>query len=138
MDLYLGLGTNLGDREANLRTAAELIGQRVGRVKALSSFYVTAPWGFASDNDFLNAVACVETDIPPMELLGITQGIERDMGRKEKSAGHVYHDRIIDIDILLYGDLTIDSPALTIPHPLMWERDFVMRPLREIAGDIKL
>ena len=138
MDLYLGLGTNLGDREANLRTAAELIGQRVGRVKALSSFYVTAPWGFASDNDFLNAVACVETDIPPMELLGITQGIERDMGRKEKSAGRVYHDRIIDIDILLYGDMTIDSPALTIPHPLMWERDFVMRPLREIAGDVKL
>lgn len=138
MDLYLGLGTNLGDREANLRTAAELIGQRVGRVKALSSFYVTAPWGFASDNDFLNAVACVETDIPPMELLDITQGIERDMGRKEKSAGRVYHDRIIDIDILLYGDLTIDSPALTIPHPLMWKRDFVMRPLREIAGDVKL
>ena len=132
-DVYLGLGSNLGDRRANLRRAVTLIGERVGRVTALSSFYETAPWGFASDNAFLNACLLVQTDYSPMEVLRITQRIERDMGRLCKSCG-VYADRIIDIDILLFGDLVISTDVLTVPHPLMAQRDFVMRPLREIGG----
>ena len=134
-DVYLGLGSNLGDRGANLRRAVTLIGERVGRVTALSSFYETAPWGFASDNAFLNACLLVQTDYSPMEVLRITQRIERDMGRLCKSCG-VYADRIIDIDILLFGDLVISTDVLTVPHPLMAQRDFVMRPLREIAGEV--
>lgn len=132
-DVYLGLGSNLGDRRANLRRAVTLIGERVGRVTALSSFYETAPWGFVSNNAFLNACLLVQTDYSPMEVLRITQRIERDMGRLCKSCG-VYADRIIDIDILLFGDLVISTDVLTVPHPLMAQRDFVMRPLREIGG----
>ena len=133
--VYLGLGTNLGDKEANLRMAVEEIRKRVGEVTSLSAFYTSEPWGFQSDNSFLNAVCCVSTDLSPTETLTITQDIERFLGRLKKSIGGVYSDRVIDIDILLYDDLHIDTPELTIPHPLMWQRDFVMIPLREIAPD---
>lgn len=127
--VYLGLGTNLGNREGNLQKAIRLIGDRVGKVTRQSSFIETEPWGFQSDHRFLNAVILCETALTPREVLTVTQQIERDMGRKKKG---VYHDRHIDIDILLYDDLTIDEPDLKIPHPLMQERDFVMLPLKEI------
>ena len=134
--VYLGLGTNLGDKEANLKAAVEEIGKRVGEVTSQSAFHVSEPWGFTSEHTFLNAVCCVLTDFSPMEVLRLTQDIERSLGRLKKSVNGHYSDRLIDIDILLYDDLHLSSPELTIPHPLMWQRDFVMIPLREIAPDI--
>lgn len=139
--VYLGLGTNLGEKERNLREAVQKIEEQVGNVVSLSAFYVTAPWGFHSDNSFLNAAVCVETVDSPWEVLRKTQQIERELGRTVKSAGRVYSDRFIDIDILLYGDCVLEevSPegvALTLPHPLMAQRDFVMRPMAEIAPDV--
>lgn len=133
--VYLGLGTNLGNKEENLRTAVRLITQKIGEVTSLSSFYATAPWGFESENSFLNAALCVETDLDPLDLLHTTQEIERELGRKTKSVAGVYSDRIIDIDILMYEDLILNTPELVLPHPLMTERDFVMKPLLEIEPE---
>jgi 2-amino-4-hydroxy-6-hydroxymethyldihydropteridine diphosphokinase len=136
MKVYLGLGTNLGDKEANLHAAVQKINERVGKVISLSAFYVTAPWGFSSENSFLNAACCVESELPPLEILKETQAIERELGRMKKSVGGNYSDRLIDIDILLYGDLILHTPELELPHPLMTERRFVMEPLIEIAPDV--
>ena len=134
--VYLGLGSNLGERKEQLCRAIALIGERVGEVIRQSSFIETEPWGFESENKFLNAVILCETTLSPRQLLRTTQQIERDLGRKKKANGkslnRKYTDRPIDIDILLYDDLTVDEPDLKIPHPLMHERDFVMVPLREI------
>lgn len=136
--VYLGLGSNLGDKEANLKAAVEEIGKRVGEVTSLSAFHASEPWGFTSENSFLNAVCCVLTDFSPMEVLRLTQDIERSLGRIKKSVDGQYSDRPIDIDILLYDDLYMNTPELTIPHPLMQKRDFVMIPLREIAPETPL
>lgn len=136
MKVYLGLGTNLGDKEANLHAAVRKINERIGEVTSLSAFYVTAPWGFSSGNSFLNAACCVESELPPLELLRETQAIERELGRMKKSVGGEYSDRPMDIDLLLYGDLILHTPELEIPHPLMTERRFVMEPLAEIAPDV--
>ena len=136
--VYLGLGSNLGDREYNLTEAVRLIGERVGQVIRQSSLIETEPWGFESENRFLNGVILCETTLTPRQVLKATQKIEREMGRKKKTplTSHLsplnYSDRCIDIDILLYDDLTVDEPDLKIPHPLMQERDFVMIPLKEI------
>lgn len=130
--VYLSLGSNLGDKEQNLTSAISEIARRIGDITAQSAFLETEPWGFDSDNAFLNAAVCVETQLSPYELLHTTQQIERDLGRMQKSEQGVYHDRIIDIDILLYDDLHIQTPELTIPHPLMQQRDFVLIPLKEI------
>ncbi len=137
MIAYLGIGTNLGDRTANLRCVVDRINEQAGHVLACSSFIETEPWGFSSDNAFLNAVVEIDTPYTPHELLHLTQEIERTMGRKHKSVDGVYKDRIIDIDILLYGDLTVNDAQLTIPHPLMWQRRFVYEPLWEIAPHLK-
>lgn len=133
--VYLGLGTNLGDKEANLRTAIYKLQERIGKQVSLSSFYETAPWGFESDHSFLNAAIGLETSLSPIEILHITQEIEKELGRTKKSVNGSYSDRLIDIDILLYDTLVLQTPELTIPHPLMTERDFVMKPLIEIAGN---
>ena len=141
--VYLGLGSNIGDCRKNLIRAIRLIGERVGTIVCQSSFIETEPWGFQSENKFLNAVILCETERTPREVLLLTQQIERDMGRRKKVNGQgltvngqrVYADRIVDIDILLYDDLTVDEPDLKIPHPLMHERDFVMIPLEEIRGE---
>jgi 2-amino-4-hydroxy-6-hydroxymethyldihydropteridine diphosphokinase len=130
--VYLGLGTNLGDKKANLEMAVEAINKRIGRVVSLSAFYATEPWGFESENSFLNAVCSVETSLLPFELLRATQQIERESGRKKKTVDGSYSDRILDIDILLYDDLRLETPDLKIPHPLMEQREFVMVPLKEI------
>ena len=135
-NVYLGLGTNLGDKVANLRAAVSQIEEKIGKVVSLSSFYETAPWGFASEHTFLNAAACVDTSLSPLEVLRYTQEIERRLGRTEKSEGGVYHDRIIDIDLLLYNKVVMHTPELVLPHPLMLERDFVMKPLVEIAPNV--
>lgn len=129
--VYLGLGTNMGNRRANLVRAAAALAERVGDILALSGFMETEPWGFESENLFLNAAIKMETTLGPEALLAETQAIEREMGREKKSDGS-YHDRVIDIDILLYDDLRIESPELVVPHPLMGERLFVMAPLAEI------
>ena len=99
--VYLGLGTNLGDKEQNLRDAVQKIEEQVGEVVSLSAFYVTAPWGFASENSFLNAAACVETELSPLEVLQETQMIEKELGRTKKSVNGIYSDRLIDIDPLM-------------------------------------
>lgn len=129
---YLGLGTNIGNKRRNMITAAALLAERVGDILALSGFYETEPWGFESENFFLNAAVKLKTSFSPLELLLITQQIEKELGRTEKSNG-AYHDRIIDIDILLYDDEVLRTPQLTLPHSLMHERKFVMDPLSEIA-----
>ena len=120
--LYIGLGSNLGDRQALLLEAVKHIDDRVGRVSALSSCYETEAGGFA------------ELDV--LSALDITQAIEREMGRVSKSAGGVYSDRPIDIDLLLYGSMTVNVPRLTLPHPLMHRRLFVLQPLAEIAPQL--
>ena len=134
--VYLGLGTNLGNKEANLRTAIYKLQERIGKQVSLSSFYETSPWGFESDHSFLNAAIGLETSLSPTEILHITQEIEKELGRTKKSVNGSYSDRLIDIDILLYDSLVLHTPELTIPHPLMTERDFVMKPLIEIAGNV--
>lgn len=139
--VYIGLGTNLGDKEQNLRSAVQKIEEQIGNIVSLSAFYVTAPWGFASENSFLNAAACVETALLPFEVLQQTQAIEHELGRTHKSVNRSYTDRLIDIDLLLYDDLILSgtSPSgaqLDLPHPLMAKRDFVMRPLAEIAPEL--
>ena len=130
--VYLSLGSNLGDKEQNLRRAIAEIGKLIGEISRQSTFYVTEPWGFSSDHLFVNAAVCCLTEHSPREVLALTQKIERKMGRTKKSVGGQYHDRIIDIDILLYDDITMDEPDLKIPHPQMNDRDFVMKPLSEI------
>lgn len=136
MQVYLGLGTNLGDKEQNLRRAVQRIEERIGKVVSLSAFYDTAPWGFSSENTFLNAAACVKTTLQPLSVLHLTQEIEREMGRTSKSVDGAYSDRVIDIDLLLYDDRVIDVPELKLPHPLMHRRRFVMEPLAEIAPEL--
>ena len=135
--LYLSLGANLGDRPKNLSSALKLIGKRVGTVVTTSDVMETDPWGFESSNRFLNMVAKVETDMQPLDVLHATQEIERKLGRTKKSVNREYQDRLIDIDILLYDNLVMNTPELTIPHPLMYEREFVMKPLLQIAPELK-
>lgn len=140
--VYVGLGTNLGDKEQNLRDAVQKIEEQIGKVISLSAFYVTAPWGFTSENGFLNAAACVETELSPLDMLQKTQAIERELGRTKKSVDGAYGDRLIDIDLLLYDDLilsvtSMNGAKLNLPHPLMAQRDFVMKPLAEIAPDLR-
>lgn len=133
--LYLSLGTNLGNKRENLTRAIESLSLALGKCVAVSRFIGTAPWGFESDNSFLNCAVAFDTDIAPLELLDITESIERKLGRTQKSHDGHYSDRIIDIDILLYGDDIIESDRLTIPHPLMHKRDFVLEPLAGIAPE---
>lgn len=150
MLIYFGIGTNLGDREANLNAALHLLNERVGEQLACSSVYRSAPMGFESENEFANIVAVYDTPDSPEEVLLITQQIEREMGRTQKSVNGVYHDRIIDIDLLqalnsssspikrenfMEGkEVVCKSETLTLPHPRMQERDFVMIPLREVEA----
>ncbi len=134
--VYLGLGSNLGKKRQNLEDALSFIKERIGTVASLSSFYETVPWGFESQNSFLNAAIGVDTFLSPVELLHATQEIERLLGRRHKSVRKVYHDRPIDIDILLFGNKVLHTEELTIPHPEMAGRRFVMEPLTEIAPDV--
>ncbi len=130
--VYLGLGSNLGDKQRNIRVAVEKIGELIGHVESQSALHITAPWGFESDNMFVNAAVKCVTTLSPREVLNNTKAIEQQMGRTTKSVDGAYHDRVIDIDILIYDDIHINEPDLVIPHPLMHQRDFVMKPLKEI------
>lgn len=129
---YLSLGSNLGDRHATMQSAILLLGKQAGTVDRVSSAIETEPWGFESANKFLNMCVRITTTLSPEQLLVTTKDIELQLGRTTKSVNGQYHDRPIDIDILTYDDLHINTPSLTLPHPHMHERDFVMIPLREI------
>lgn len=129
------MGTNLGEKERNLNDAIISLSQEVGFVIRSSTFYTSKPWGFESDNDFLNAVVLVDTILTPFDVLSKTQEIERNLGRIAKTING-YSDRLMDIDILLYDNVIIDQPTLKIPHPLIAERDFVLVPFVEIAPDL--
>lgn len=156
--VYLSLGSNLGDREQQLKQAIRFIDERIGEVVRQSSFIETEPWGFQSEHQFLNAAICCLTDKTPREVLQLTQQIERDLGKTKAHATHrpssithhpssiiphpsalspqpSYFNRPIDIDILLYDDWKVSEPDLKIPHPLMHQRDFVMIPLKEIMTE---
>ena len=130
--IYLSLGTNLGSREDNLECALRLLQEQVGALLRRSSVHETTPWGFESSHMFLNLCVCMATSLSPLQLLATTKQIERQLGRTQKSAHGHYADRLIDIDILLYDDAHINEPGLMIPHPHMYEREFVMMPLNEI------
>lgn len=134
--LYLGIGSNLGDKEQHIEAAVNHIEELVGKIVSRSALYVTEPWGFSSQNSFINAAVGVETMLSPRNVLHATKEIERQMGRARKSSEGRYEDRIIDIDILLYDDWIIEEADLIIPHPLMSQRLFVMQPLAEIAPEL--
>ncbi len=132
----ISLGSNLLDREKYLSDARILLEKQVGKLVCASRIYETPSWGFASGN-FLNQVVVMDTLLEPSDLLLATQQIERQLGRTQKTqhdaAGKpIYHDRTIDIDILLYGSLCFESPELTLPHPRIAERAFVLEPLAEL------
>lgn len=129
---YLSLGSNLGDRHATMQSAILLLDSQAGTVDRVSSAIETEPWGFESANKFLNMCVRITSTLSPEQLLATTKDIELQLGRTTKSVNGQYHDRPIDIDILTYDDLHINTPSLTLPHPHMHERDFVMIPLREI------
>ena len=131
--IYLSLGTNQGNKEENIRGAIEELSHLLGTPTAVATIIETEPWGFQSDNSFLNTVVAFKSTLAPEEILKATQEIERRLGRTKKSIDGCYSDRPIDIDILLYGSRVIESPQLTIPHPLLHKRLFVLQPLAQIA-----
>ncbi len=132
-DVYLSLGTNLGEREINLSRAEALISQKIGRIILSSSNYQTKPVDFVSQNDFINKVILVQTSLSPLNILEETKKIECLLGRQKKSRNGLYSDRTIDIDILYIDNEIIDFPDIQIPHPRLHERMFVLEPLNEIA-----
>lgn len=137
--IYIGLGSNLGDGPKNLDAARMLLCEQVGRELACSDYVESEPWGFCSDHCFTNAVAAYSTTLEPLALLDVTQHIERQLGRKHKHRpGEPYTDRVIDLDILLYDDLRYQDDRLTVPHPLIQQRDFVREPLNECKNKIKI
>ena len=134
--VYLGLGTNLGEKEKNLRTAVESIKEIPDtKLITVSGIYKTEPWGYEDQNDFLNLCLEIKTDLKPADLLKECQAIEEQMGRVREER---WGPRIIDIDILIYNDLELTTSKLAIPHPRIEERAFVLIPLQEINADLKI
>ena len=132
--VFLGLGTNLGDKKKNIEESLKKIEKQIGNIVSLSALFLSKPQGFESKNIFVNCAIHIETPLTPHELLFETQSIEKEMGRIDKSDAEGYADRIIDIDILFYNNLVInDNSTLIIPHPHIEERDFVLKPMAEIA-----
>jgi 2-amino-4-hydroxy-6-hydroxymethyldihydropteridine diphosphokinase len=131
--VYLCLGGNLGDREANLEAAAEWTGKRIGKVLACSAVYETAAWGKKDQPDYLNQALEVETNLSAEEVLKQCMHIEWELGRTRDVK---WESRLMDIDILFYGQEIIDIPQLKVPHPFLQERKFVLEPLNEIAGGL--
>ena len=150
VQLFLGLGTNQGDKQLNIEHAISMLNVELKTpYRAVSSLIETEPWGFDSQQKFLNAVVLFELDLPQgynpeaegLMILEICKDIEHRMGRTgeaqyDEKGNRIYADRPIDIDILLFGDNKIDCPELTVPHRLMYERDFVMIPLKEVADRV--
>ena len=128
--VYLLLGSNLGNRKEILNKAIELLNQKVGVVILQSKDYETKPWGVTDQPDFLNLAVAIHTRLKPLEILEQTQSIENQLGRVRKEK---WGARLIDIDIIFYGEEIINLPDLKVPHPLMQDRDFALNPLAEIA-----
>jgi 2-amino-4-hydroxy-6-hydroxymethyldihydropteridine diphosphokinase len=131
MRVFLGIGSNLGDRELNLRNAVSMMGELIGSVISASSVWETEPWGFTSESFFLNMVIEVETELKPSGVLGRILMTEAKMGRLRSGKG--YASREIDIDILFYGSRIMNTRSLVIPHPKLHRRRFVLEPMNEIA-----
>jgi 2-amino-4-hydroxy-6-hydroxymethyldihydropteridine diphosphokinase len=132
--VYIGIGSNLGNREANCRQAVELLEKKGILIKKKSSLYETEPWGIKDQPLFLNMAIEIETELIPGELLKVLQDIETEIGREKTLK---WGPRIIDLDILFFDDIILNEDNLKIPHPFMHERDFVLKPLQEIAPDMK-
>jgi 2-amino-4-hydroxy-6-hydroxymethyldihydropteridine diphosphokinase len=132
---YLGLGSNLGDRQANLSAALERLERSPSvRLQRCSSLYESAPVGVLDQPWFLNAVAEIGTGLAPLELLALLKSIERELGRQP---GRRWGERLVDLDLLLYGDLELATDVLTVPHPELWRRLFVLAPLQELAPELR-
>ena len=129
---WVGLGTNLGDRMENMAIARQHIGDRGGRILAVSAMYESDPWGFESRNLFYNQCLVLDTHLSAESLLRVLQKIESEMGRSQSAGG--YTDRIIDLDLLFFDDLVMHTDELVLPHPKIQERMFVLKPLAEIAA----
>jgi 2-amino-4-hydroxy-6-hydroxymethyldihydropteridine diphosphokinase len=129
---YIGLGSNLGDRVAMLRTAVERL-DTLGRITGVSSLYETEPVGYLEQSRFLNAVVALETSLAPVDLVQALLGIERDLGRTRSFPNA---PRTLDLDLLLVDDVTLDTSELTLPHPRLHERAFVLVPLLELAPEL--
>lgn len=132
--IYLSLGSNLGHREQHMDEAIRLIKSRVGGIESVSPYYESEAWGYASAYRFCNCCLSLRTVIDPLPLMDRLLEIEQEMGRSREGMG--YSDRVIDIDMLLYGDLKLNHPRLTLPHPSMGDRRFVLAPLAEIAPQL--
>ncbi len=130
--VHIGIGSNMGDRQANCRNAIERLKDKGIVIKKASSMYETQPWGLEEQPDFINMAVEAETGLSPEELLKTLKEVEKEMGRKETVR---WGPRIIDLDILFYDDIVINMEHLHIPHPLLHKRDFVLLPLSEIAPD---
>lgn len=155
MKTYLSLGANLGAREATINQAVHLISQQAGTLIQRSAFFYSQPWGFESEHEFCNLCICIDTPLAPLDLLHTLQSIEIHLGRHRPTQSpitnhqsqitnnkspitNIYHDRPIDIDIILYEGVELHTPELTIPHPLYRQRDFVLIPLRELLPSLPL
>lgn len=131
---YLALGSNLGDRLAYLQAAADDLARAAGvRIDALSRVYETVPVGGPNQDSYLNAVVAIDTELDPYALLDLAHQLER---AAQRVRGEHFGPRTLDVDLLLYDDLELDDPDLTLPHPRMWERGFVLAPLRDVAPDL--
>ena len=131
--VYLCLGGNIGDTRNYLQNAVAMIGRRIGRIVSQSAIYQSEPWGFNAEQMFLNQVVVAETELEPHAVLELCLQIEAELGRTR--SGNGYEPRTIDIDIVFFGNRIIDQPDLQVPHPLMHRRNFVLRPLCDVAAD---
>lgn len=130
--IFLGLGSNLGDKAGYLRAGLQKISEKVGRLKKTSGIYETEPWGVDGQDSYYNLVAEVETPLPPLQLMQVIRQIEQDCGRERKER---WGSRTLDIDLLFFEDYYFTTPELTVPHPRLTERNFVLYPMTEIAPD---
>ena len=132
--IYLSLGSNLGNRKQHLDEALKLIQSQIGGIESVSRYYESEPWGYSSENRFCNCCLSLRTTMDPLLLMDRLLEIEQDLGRQREGLG--YSDRVIDIDMLLYGESRLDHPRLSLPHPSMGDRRFVLAPLAEIAPEL--
>jgi len=135
-NIYIILGSNIGDKKGYIDDACREISEKIGVIEKYSSYYQTSPWGFQSDDEFLNRAICVQSTLNPDDVMKTLLDIETKMGRVRNVESSGYQSRTIDLDILLIDDLVIESELLVVPHPRMTERKFVLVPLAEIAGEL--
>ena len=132
-DVYLLFGSNEGDKVKHIERAVSMVQHKAGQIKRISSLYETEPWGLKEQQSFINQAAQIDCNLAPAILLQLLKSIEHEMGRRE---GTKWGPRIVDIDILFYGNQIIDTPQLVIPHPFLQDRRFTLEPLNEIAPDL--